>query len=346
MSIAYRFYGIMVLSGIYLLHSSCNPTPYAAVTYELSPGRFGDNLLAYIHAKWISYTYQIPLLYRPFIYSSHLRLHELESPYTQADVDHFPTVVTLGPTSTISADQSCLYIVPYFPESSWELQHGTSFHGGPWYSFRVDWNDQQFIQELQTMIAPRQPIPLLELPSDRITVAMHIRAGGNHDTPETLLQFPLKFVPLSYYIYNLRQLYDFLDQHPLYVYIFTDDNNPMDMVHAIQEQIPGLDIYLDCRTSGNSDTTNVLEDFFALLQFDCLIHSQSNFSFIMGKIGGYMVSLFPESFSLQQNERLYVTHVTVYNAHPQCMKLSLKNDATFFQDHPVTIPAGKNRLKR
>ncbi|MFA5306719.1 MAG: hypothetical protein WC365_04680, partial [Candidatus Babeliales bacterium] len=53
-------------------------TGISAVTYGLSGGRFGDNLLCYVHAKWISYKYHIPLLYFPFEYSSHLVFDEAE----------------------------------------------------------------------------------------------------------------------------------------------------------------------------------------------------------------------------------------------------------------------------
>ena len=42
------------------------------ITYELSDGRFGDNLLSYLHAKWISHEKKIPLLYKPFTFSNEL----------------------------------------------------------------------------------------------------------------------------------------------------------------------------------------------------------------------------------------------------------------------------------
>ncbi|HEV7737800.1 MAG TPA: hypothetical protein VGO47_10580, partial [Chlamydiales bacterium] len=52
------------------LHSLCaNPDSTQAITYEFSGGRFGDNLLAYFHAKWVSYKYNIPFFYKEFPYS-------------------------------------------------------------------------------------------------------------------------------------------------------------------------------------------------------------------------------------------------------------------------------------
>ena len=48
------------------------------ITYEFFGGRFGDCLLSYLHAKWLSYKYQLPLLYKPFKYSSDLCLDAKE----------------------------------------------------------------------------------------------------------------------------------------------------------------------------------------------------------------------------------------------------------------------------
>ena len=276
-----------------------------AVTYELSPGRFGDNLISYIHAKWISYKYRIPLLYKPFIYSSSLVLHDVELPYAQY-AKNFKKVVYLGRKRNVnSQDGSVLYVVPYFPESKWELKHGKSFAGGAWDYIEVDWQDAGFIQELRKVIKPRTSLAAMPLPQDRVAVAIHVRKGGNYDTPETLPGFPLKFLPTELYVQQLKEVHKLLNNRPLYVYLFTDDNNPLALMHVFQNAFCGCDIQFDCRKQGNSDTRNVLEDFFALQQFDCLVHSESNFSFIMSKIGNYMVTLFPDSFYKDRGQIVY-----------------------------------------
>src|SRR3989344_7064790 len=105
-----------------------------AVTYELSQGRFGDNLLSYIHAKWIAYKYDVPLLYKPFVYSDQLLLHERELLYSDVVKNQFDNIVVLGKHLMPQHDEnnSILYIVPYFPESKWELHHCLNFQGKPW----------------------------------------------------------------------------------------------------------------------------------------------------------------------------------------------------------------------
>ena len=278
-----------------------------AVTYEHSPGRFGDNLLSYIHAKWISYKYNIPLLYKPFIYSDQLILHEQEVLYSDSARKQFDKIVILGKHVYVNPqDRSfILYMAPYFPSSKWELENAVSFAGGRWDFFEVDWQEKGFIEELQKVIAPRYSMPSMHLPTDCITVAVHVRRGGNHDTPDVPPLFPLKFLPDKFYIAQLRELYVLLNRKPLYVYIFTDDTDPEKLVETFKQHLQHLNIQFDCRKHGNADTMNVVEDFFALQKFDCLIHSESNFSFIMSKIGDYMVSIYPDSFHKKKGQVIY-----------------------------------------
>ncbi len=285
-----------------------------AVTYEQSPGRFGDNLISYIHAKWISYKYDIPLLYNPFVYSDSLVLHVCDRQYTYSELSAFSNIVTLGKNKGVAQSDSpyTLYLVPYFPESKFERENGVSFSGGTWDYFEVDWDDEEFIHELRRVISPIQSVCKMSLPSNCISVAVHIRRGGNHDTPETLPGFPLKFLPEEFYIEQLRRLYLLLGKKPLYVHIFTDDNRPEKIKKHFQKQLDDLDIQFSCRSHGNSDTAHVIEDFFALSQFDCLIHSESNFSFIMSKINDYMVSIYPDSFHREDGRIVYDNVCTNY----------------------------------
>ena len=303
----------LIILGVGSIPKEMTAVAHHAVTYEYSPGRFGDNLLSYIHAKWISYRYNIPLLYKPFIYSDQLILHEQEVLYSDSVRKQFDKIVVLGKHVSVNpqARSFILYVAPYFPSSKWELENAISFAGGRWDYFEVDWQDKGFIEELRKVIAPQKKIPPLDLPTDRITVAVHVRRGGNHDTPDVPPLFPLKFLPDDFFITQLKELYVFLNKKPLYVYVFTDDTHPEKIVKTFEQHFQQLDIVCDCRKNGNNDTTNVVEDFFALKQFDCLIHSESNFSFIMSKVGDYMVSIFPDSFH-KENGKVVYDHINVF----------------------------------
>lgn len=315
---------IVVLAILLCVSTEIVPKSRQAVTYEQSPGRFGDNLLSYIHAKWIAYKNGITVLYKPFVYSDQLMLHEFELLYHESDKNKFNKVVVLGKNKQVNPYEaaSVLYFVPYFPESKWELKNCKSFTGGAWDYFEIDWCDTGFIAELKKVIAPRKPKAHMSLPADRITVAIHLRKGGNHDTPETLPGFPLKFLHDEFYIQQLKELYILLQQQPLYVYLFTDDNHPEKLMAKFKDNLKGLAIEFDCRRQGNSDRANVLEDFFALQQFDCLIHSESNYSFIASKLGNYMVSMYPDSFHKEQGRIVYDhINVAINKAHQKLSNL-------------------------
>ena len=149
-------------------------TQESYVTYTKSGGRFGDNLITYMHAKWISYKYQIPLLYDPFPYSDQLQLHKEERLYNDSiknTVNHIQTVVTLV-NSQINKNSSTLYIIPYYPESLYEVSMDANLAYMP-----VNWDDIKFKEILKQHIKPVTELPKLNLPNDKITVAVHLRLG-------------------------------------------------------------------------------------------------------------------------------------------------------------------------
>src|SRR5271156_1825171 len=87
-----------------------------AITYPATGCRFGDNLLAYLNARWLSYKYNLPFLYRQFPYSDQLALHEKD--YLRLDL-HWPFFKKFW---ALQQEQDILKIsgpalitVPYFP---------------------------------------------------------------------------------------------------------------------------------------------------------------------------------------------------------------------------------------
>lgn len=261
---------------------------HKAVTYDLGGGRFGDKLLGYAHAKWVSYQYGIPLLYKPFIYSDQLVLHRQEFRYTNEN--GFPRIITPmhGDTIDYSADISALFVIPYFPEAPSE--HQDPIH----YWIPVDWDDPGFKKELKRLIHPLFVKTTLNLPKDRISVAVHVREGGNSDPDRTTWRnFPLKLPPLSYYIDQIKLIYELLEGRPLYIHLFTDANNPSSIVESFKSHLTGMDLVFGCRSQGNNDTSNVLEDFFEMTRFDCLIRTESNYTIMLTKIADFKLVIRP-----------------------------------------------------
>lgn len=274
------------------------------MTYTFSGGRFGDNLLSYTRAKYISCLYDIPLLYIPFPYSDHLMMHEHEIHWSQEKSSEFKGIVSYKEVKgKIDPDADLLYVIPFFPESVYERNCPRN----P-YLFDVDWGNSVFRKELQIMIKPICPLNLLELPSDCVTVAVHVRVGTGFDllsgqTYDDMIKWqPLKWPPLSFYSDSLLKIAELFPNQRIYVYVFTDHDNPLEIAQYFQEIVNNDQITFDCRMHGNKHNVNVLEDFFSLMQFDCLIRSDSHFSIMAEKIVDYMVLLAPWHASLINGE--------------------------------------------
>lgn len=266
----------------------------AAVTYDLGYGRFGDKLLCYLHAKWISYRYAIPLLYKPFPYSDQLVLHQCERHFKDSDFHRFEKTIhpSFGMEISFQNDISNLYVIPYFPEAMWEHTPQNAY-----YYFPVDWNDQGFKSEIKKLISPLHVQPELRLPTGKITVAVHIRLGGGFDPADGWTHMPLKLPPIDFYKKQIRHMYELLGHKPLYVHIFTDDRNPIKLMQECQEFTKDLDIQYGCRMEGNAHNSNVIKDFFDMTKFDCLIRAESNFSIVLAKLSDFMIEISPTHFT-------------------------------------------------
>jgi hypothetical protein len=282
----------------------------AAVTYTFSGGRFGDNLLAYCHAKWVAYKFKIPLLYKPFAYSDQLMMHVLEPKYDDSLARTFNSVVAVYNLNQINAAADCLYVVSYFPESLFELTRPHFAH-----YFVVDWNDPVFKAELQKMLAPLTMPALIQPPQGYFSVAVHVRKGTGYDI-STFAEFdklcadsPFKMPPDSFYIAQIKRIAHIYRGKPLYVYLFTDHNNPAEIVEQYQSQLQDQTIVFDYRKTKNTHNANVLEDFYSLMNFDCLIRPDSNFSLIASKISDHQLIIYP-SRCLIKDGHVFITETT------------------------------------
>lgn len=271
----------------------------SAVTYTFSGGRFGDNVLSYCRAKWISYVYDIPLLYVPFEYSDQLMMHRLEIHLSQDLINQFEKVVFYKEVNGhIDPNSNILYVINFFPESKCE-RNCTRFP----YLFDVDWNNRYFKKLLQRMIAPTAQLPSMVLPKDQITVAVHARLGTGFDIypgqtfVDLVKRAPIKCPPHSFYIKSIKKLATEFPDKKIYVYIFTDHDNPYEVMQAYEKLIDDQRITFACRLEENKHYLNVIEDFFGFTQFDCLIRPDSNFSIVASKIADYKVLIVPGSMT-------------------------------------------------
>lgn len=271
------------------LQADENPLSSCGVTYTFSGGRLGDNLLAYLHAKWISYKYELPLYYKPFPFSEEFILSDVELPYKKELATSFPALKTLKEEKDLltKSVKGTLWTIPYFPESKVELATGQ------WIYFPVDWEDEGFKTVIRQVIVPKNPFHYTPLPTDKVTVAVHVRKGGGIDPVSCHPDWPFKFPPDSYYIEQIKRIHDIFKGEPLYVYLFTDDLNPQRIAEKYQKAVGRTNIEYAFRKEGNTPTNNILEDLFDMIRYDCLIRGDSNFAIIASKLTDYKVLIKP-----------------------------------------------------
>lgn len=268
------------------------------ITYEFSGGRFGDNLLSYLHAKWLSYQHHIPLSYIPFPYSDELMLDSIEQKLDPND----STIHPLTQFSELSSPLPITYTCPYFPESQRELKKGNYF------SFKVNWKDPIFRQITLECLSPKRALQVIYPPQNTINIALHYREGGGVDSLSTQRMYPLKLPPIEFYIETLTKILHLLPQSSIYCYLFTDAQNPQAIIQKIQKEKQLSTIQWDYRKTKN--TLFVLDDFFSFFQFHILIRPESNFSIIPSLLHDFAIVCYPTHF-VKKSKSIKIDEITI-----------------------------------
>lgn len=275
------------------LKFSCFSEENIAITYRPAE-RLGDQIVDYMHAKWIAYKWGYPFYYHPFKYSDQLVLHDFEKPLTSEVKEQFTNhedLFYIDQLNKIYSTKTLLYL-SHYPDSPDE--HASLFWKPELNPVPVDWSDQTFLKLMRTLIAPKYPLKLISPPSGIVSVALHYRSGEGYDAAHTKRALPLRFPYPDFYIEQLKRLYDYVGKDRLYVYIFTDHPSPVQIKVMLQENLQNYNILIDCRTGENSHTTNVLEDLFSLMQFDCIIRSVSHFAATAARLGNFKIDISPK----------------------------------------------------
>jgi len=253
----------------------------SAITWIPNRGRFGDQLISYAKTKWLSYKFNVPIFYAPFEYSDQLMLYEQERMYTPECYDLFSNVVHLPLTlkEPLIPNNNTLYI------TYWKTE------------MKVDWEDNVFIEDLRQKVSPRFPIKKIAIPSGCKSIAVHVRNGGGFyfDTNEKREMCPLRFAPEEFFIEQVARLADMFPEEKLYVHIFTDHKRPGALKKKFENALNNPRITFGYRKKDNSHDSNVLEDFFSMMDFDCLVRPASQFSIFVQHIGNNKVIIYPTS---------------------------------------------------
>lgn len=291
---------------------SPNDKKVRGVTYELTRGRLGDCLLAHLRGRWIAQKYNLPLYSREFPYSDQFAFSKHTKRFTKT-IEKKSNIRFVGIKDGKKVrDKSYphFYSTLYFPEAKFDHFENFELYGKMPPYFRVDWDDCHFREVALADLQPLDKVNTVTPPEGYISVALHIRRGGGFDDDIGFIHSPLKFPPWNFYIDQLREVRKRLPDEHLYIYIFTDDQNPHELSKKLEEELHDLHLTFDYRSSTNRHDMNVLEDFFSLFNFDCLIRPQSNFSIVPGKLHRYMIQICPENYHFV-NGKPQISEVTV-----------------------------------
>ena len=322
----------------------------SGITYEFSGGRMGDNLITYLHAKWIAYKHGLTLLYRPFPNSDKFMLHQYEQaahnnepapqniieskPQPSIDKNRYLSLqrnyvakpkpvaqntpnqtvpnneisITKENYRTLHLDDQEIFKIPYFSDYQHEYPEG---YFSPESSFTIDWHDEEFKEILRTHIAPAEQLEhIIQPPENTISVAMHVRNGGRYEQ-RSMKSDQLKYPPNSFFAEQLKYVCQKYPDKKIYAFIFTDSLNPREIADEILDKVKEFDVIIKYRPEDTSDTSYVLDDFFSIPLFNVLIRPCSNFSYVAGRLGNYLLEITPTAYSVDENDVVTITAVDI-----------------------------------
>jgi hypothetical protein len=301
----------------------------SGLTFVHNCGRLGDVLLDYTKNFYIAQKYGLDLYIHDGIpYLQEFVLSEktprLNIEDTALRAGRLPSAPTFNRLVTINNDAHISQHDPntlYKTECYFTVDGISDFNQFHRHMFKCSIEQPSFGNEVAELLAPKKTFAF-QLPTDVITVAMHMRKGGGYDKPLSSELYrpinptqgngkrtcryayvdrnePYKFPPEQYYLDQLIFLHTILDGQPLYVHLFTDDQNPQDIAARIQAKLQQANItnvFINYRKNINRHDMNIIEDIYAISKFDYLIKSESHYPWIAQMIGKHKAIFSPISF--------------------------------------------------
>lgn len=282
-----KYYKVALLLLMTFISSFLEAKECSQLTYRLSGGRLGDNILMYLRAKYVAKKYDLDFVYKPFDMAEYFLFHELEGSHKKKEV--------LQKKVVIQKEEDLLLLngegaeLPYFSDF---LSEYPVFKEFP--SVFVDWNDAQLKEYMRYAVTPICELPLIypEDPS-KINVAIHLRYGSGQDDEATINRHPLKFPPIDFYANQVLKIYEHYGSQPLEVFLFTDAKEPKRVAAQLLNSLKNIDVEIRYKEIVKQEPIEILQDFFSLQNFDCLIRPESSFSYLASLIKDYEISVAP-----------------------------------------------------
>ena len=318
----------------------------SAISYNFNNcGRFGDHMVVYCKAKYLSLKTGLPLFFRNFSATDHFTMHYTEKHYSQ-DMK-FNGYMKVHSRSEINPQfDGILFMVdiftstgePYIQEEQFlpsALPMRMNFYIDELYQ-RMQ-QDDDFKNTLKQMLRPISTTNIFQINSEEntISVAVHVRkssyedrplfskqlytrdeitelqnfSGMDHKTEYSDIQNPLRFPPEQYYIDQINKLSTCLSDKKLYIQLFTDYNNPEELLQRFKQFCQGANCTISLGTTGPWQDAFV-QDVFKMAYFDCLIRSSSHFPGISQLIGNHKLIISPKNYKWIK-DRLVITETNI-----------------------------------
>ena len=270
----------------------------AAITYAISGGRFGDQIIHYCVAKELSIRYGIPFYYRPFKYTDKLVLSTTDLSYSDALFKGYKKIDIGRDFDTLpDIESNNLYIVSpiHWYVSEKDLK---------WFGISSDNEIRSILKKLIKPLDFKMYQRLDFVPEGAISIALHVRKGDGCDNVYNAPNHPYTqnmayYIRVPYdcfYIEALKRIRSIFKDKLLYIYIFTDVYDREAIVNKFEKELKdSLMIFHKGRGGINQRPwdNNVLEDVFLMSQFDCLIRAHSSYSAVAQGIGDHKYIIVP-----------------------------------------------------
>lgn len=270
----------------------------AAITYEMSGGRFGDQMIHYCIAKELSIRYGIPFYYRPFKYTDRLVLSTTDLVYSEGLFKNYKKInIGRDFVSNPDVESNNLYIVS-------PVHWNVSEKDLKWFGISSDDEMRYFLKELIKPLNSKMYQKLDFVPKDAISVAVHVRKGPGFDNVYNApgwqytqnMEYYIRVPYDCFYIEALKKMRSIFKDKLIYVYIFTDVYDREVIVNQFEKELnDSLMIFHKGSGAINQRPwdSNVLEDVFLMAQFDCLIRAHSSYSAVAQGIGNHKYIIVP-----------------------------------------------------
>ena len=300
------------------------------IVNALSHDRFGDKIIEYCIAKYFSLLYQIPLCFKSFEGSEKLNMSMYEEKYDMNIEKKYPHKILVRSENEIASNlyPGTMFMIelemPIIPLQKINAVLYRPTEPDP--IFKKMQENKEFATKIRKMIAPIHPFMNLTLPKDSITVAVHVRKGSYHDLdlgPLTSEQIfnktkfgidfyaPTKFPPEQFYIDQIKRLLALFKSSKFFIHIFTDDNNPEQIVQRFRHCINSDNVEFSYFHSNHYWHDTFVEDYYAMSQFDILIRPNSHLSGVSQLLGHHKLILWPNSCAWEAN-RLYILETAIF----------------------------------